>query len=505
MTANLENPLRVGLARTRATEPCVVVIFGASGDLTWRKLVPALYRLADESLVPREFAVLGVSRSPLSDEEYRSKLRQGAPEGVDEALWADFAGRVHYLAGDHRDPATFGPLKERLASLDEQYGTRGNRLFYMAVSPLDFPVLATGLASQGMNRSEGGWVRVIVEKPFGRDLQSARELNRELLRHFDESQIYRIDHYLGKETVQNILTFRFANGLFEPVWNRRYVDHVQITAAETLGVETRGGYYDTAGALRDMIQNHLLQLLAMVAMEPPASLEAEAVRDEKVKVFRAMRRYTPKEVARCAVRGQYGPGYIEGGRVPGYREEPKVRPDSQTETYAAVRFLVDNWRWSGVPFYIRTGKRLPRKVTEVAVQFRAVPHLLFSQTPQDDLEPNLLVLRIDPEEGIALRFATKYPGMTTRVRWVNMDFEYGRAFAAPSPAAYERLLLDSMLGDATLFSRGDAVEAAWAVVDPILEAWRSAPGPVPVHPAGQWGPRVAETFIEDDGRYWRKI
>lgn len=506
MSALLENPLRVGLARTRATEPCVVVIFGASGDLTWRKLVPALYRLADESLIPREFAVLGMSRSPMTDDEFRAKLREGFAE-LDEELWADFSRRIHYMAGNHRDAATYAGLEERLAQMDGEYGTKGNRLFYMAVSPGDFPIIAANLAGQGMNKpaERGGWCRIIVEKPFGRDLQSARDLNRELLRHFDETQIYRIDHYLGKETVQNILTFRFANGMFEPVWNRRYIDHVQITAAETLGVESRGGYYDTSGALRDMIQNHLLQLVALVAMEPPASLDAEAVRDEKTKVFRALRQVTPKEVPSVAVRGQYATGYIEGMRVPGYREEDKVPPDSHTETFAAVRFLVDNWRWSGVPFYVRTGKRLPRKVTEIAILFRAVPHILFSRTPEDDLEPNLLVLRIDPEEGISLRFATKYPGITTKVRWVNMDFEYGRAFAEPSPAAYERLLLDSMLGDATLFSRGDAVEAAWSVVDPILDAWKISSDPIPTYPSGTWGPRDAETFIEDDGRYWRKI
>jgi glucose-6-phosphate 1-dehydrogenase len=501
----LENPLRVGLARTCATEPCAVVIFGASGDLTWRKLCPALFRLAEESLIPREFAILGVSRTPLSDGEFRERLRRGLPQETDPSLWEAFSSRIHYHTGDHRDPQGYAALQERLEELDERYGIGGNRLFYLAVSPADFPIIAANLAAREMNRPARGWVRILVEKPFGRDLASAMELNGELLRHFDESQIYRIDHYLGKETVQNILTFRFANGIFEPVWNRRYIDHVQITAAETLGVESRGGYYDAAGALRDMIQNHLMQLLALVAMEPPARLDAEAVRDEKVKVFRAMRRYKTREVPGCAVRGQYAAGHIEGTAVPGYRQEAKVRPDSQTETYAAVRFLVDNWRWSGVPFYVRTGKRMPRKVTEVAVQFRAVPHLLFSNTPEDALEPNLLVLKIDPEEGISLRIATKYPGMVTRVRWVNMDFQYGRAFAAPSPAAYERLLLDSMLGDATLFSRGDAVEAAWAVVDPILEAWKSGPGSTDVYPAGSWGPRAAEAFVEDEGRHWRRI
>ncbi len=501
----LENPLRVGLARTRATEPCVAVIFGASGDLTWRKLVPALHRLAEEGLVPGEFALLGVSRRVMSDAEFRERLYRGLPAQADQEVWASFSSRIHYLPGDHREPASYQALQERLEAIDRQHGTAGNRLFYMAVSPADFPVIARNLAARGLHRPQRGWARILVEKPFGRDLSSAVELNRQLLRHFDESQVYRLDHYLGKETVQNILTFRFANGIFEPIWNRRYIDHVQITAAETLGVETRGGYYDTAGALRDMIQNHLLQLLALVAMEPPASLDAEAVRDEKVKVFRALRRFRPGDVAACAVRGQYDSGHIEGAPVVGYRQEDKVCGTSQTETWAAVRFLIDNWRWSGVPFYVRTGKRLPRKVTEVAVQFRPVPHLLFSRTPEDALEPNLLVLRIDPEEGISLRIATKFPGMVTRVRWVNMDFQYGRAFADPSPAAYERLLLDSMLGDATLFSRGDAVEAAWAVVDPILEAWNSDPTPIPRYPAGSWGPRAAETFIEDAGHHWRKI
>jgi len=444
---SLENPLRVGLARTRATEPCVAVIFGASGDLTWRKLVPALHRLAEEGLVPGEFALLGVSRRPMSDAEFRERLHRGLPAEADPAVWASFSSRVHYLAGDHRDPACHEALRERLEELDRQYGTAGNRLFYLAVSPADFPVIAQNLAARGLHRPERGWARILVEKPFGRDLPSAVELNRQLLRHFDESQVYRLDHYLGKETVQNILTFRFANGIFEPVWNRRYIDHVQITAAETLGVETRGGYYDTAGALRDMIQNHLLQLLALVAMEPPATFEADSIRDERAKVLRAIRPFPLDRLDTVVVRGQYGPGRLPGepSPVPGYLEEPGVRPGSRTETFVAAKLLIDNWRWKDVPIYVRTGKRMAFKNTEIAVVFREVPD------------------------------------------------------------AYERLLLDCMVGDQTLFMRFDSVETTWRLLDPVLRVCESGAGSVHRYAAGASTFPACDQLMGLDGRAWRDL
>lgn len=509
MNTTLEsNPLREGLSSARTAPPCTVIIFGASGDLTQRMLIPSLFSLSEQRLVPPELSVLGISRRPFSDSEYRQRV---APDDGDSTNWRNFARGIFYMSGDHHEPATYEQLKTRLLEIDESRGTQGNRLFYLAVAPNDFPVILAHLSEHKLLKPpesadpDESWVRVILEKPFGTDLASATQLNKEIHRLAPESQIYRIDHYLGKETVQNILTFRFANCIFEPVWNRRYVEHVQITAAESLGVEERAGYYDRSGALRDMVQNHLMQLLALVAMEPPASSLDDSIRDEKVKVFKALRRYKPEQVAQEVIRAQYRSGFIDGKPVPGYLEEKNVPADSRTETYVAARFWVDNWRWEGVPFYLRTGKRLAKKVTEIAIVFKPAPLMLFGAPDGDKLEPNLLVLRIGPDEGISLRFGTKLPGMTRRLRWVNMDFDYGSSFARPAPPAYARLLHDCMIGDPTLYNRGDAVEQAWQVTQPILEAWQHETGPLPTYEAGGPGPREAETWMEDEGRYWRKL
>ena len=505
-TALESNPLREGLSSARTAAPCTVVIFGASGDLTQRMLIPSLFSLSEQRLIAPELSVLGISRRSLSDAEYREKV---TPEGAEGTNWSSFSRGIFYMSGNHHEEATYAQLKARLREIDENRGTQGNRLFYLAVSPNDFPVILKFLAAQGLLQPpeyadpEDNWVRIILEKPFGTELASAVKLNKEIHKLVPESQIYRIDHYLGKETVQNILAFRFANCIFEPVWNRRYIDHIQITAAESLGVEERAGYYDSSGALRDMVQNHLMQLLALVAMEPPASSLDDSIRDEKVKVFKSLRVFKPEEVPDNVIRAQYAAGFIEGKPVPAYTSEKNVPPDSRTETYTAVRLWVDNWRWEGVPFYLRTGKRLARKVTEIAIVFKPAPLMLFGGG--DGLEPNLLVLRIGPEEGISLRFGTKIPGMTRGLRWVNMDFDYGTSFARPSPPAYARLLHDCMIGDPTLYNRGDAVELAWRVTQPILDHWSQDSEPLPTYEAGTSGPRQAETWMEDEGRYWRKL
>lgn len=505
------NPLREGLRLERTPEPCAMVIFGASGDLAQRKLVPALYSLAADHRLPAAFAVVGMARSPLSAEAFREQLREGVAQHgrhpVDPALWESFARGLSYVAGDPRDREAYGRLRAELERVDRERGTEGRRVFYLAVPPSVVGPIIQNLARAELHRAPPpGWVRLVIEKPFGRDLASARALNREILQVLGEESLYRIDHYLGKETVQNLLVFRFANGIFEPTWNRRYVDHVQITVAEEVGVEGRGGYYEEAGVLRDMVQNHLLQLLALVATEPPIAFEAEAVRGEKVKVLRAIRPLAPAEVGRCAVRGQYGRGTIAGEPVPAYREEPGVAPDSPTETFAALLLYVDTWRWADVPFYLRSGKRLPRRATEIAVQFRRVPHPLFGREVTANLEPNVLALRIQPDEGITLTFAAKVPGPALAVRPVQMDFRYGSAFAGAGPTAYERLLLDCMLGDATLFIRGDEVEAAWAAVTPVLEAWAAEPpGDFPNYEAGTWGPKAAEEMLAREGRRWRRL
>jgi glucose-6-phosphate 1-dehydrogenase len=504
------NPLRGGMRIERSAPPCAVVIFGASGDLTKRKLLPALYRLAQQRLIPAEFAIVGLARQQMSDEEFRSQMRkavneQNETDGFDEAVWQSFAAGLFYLRGDFTEAETFDRLREMLARVEAERGTGGNRVFYLATAPDFFGVIAKHLGDAGLARPEGkGWTRIIVEKPFGHDLESARALNDELASVFEEEQVYRIDHYLGKETVQNLLVFRFANIIFEPVWNREYVDHVQITNAEALGVEGRGAFYEKAGAVRDMIQSHVFQVTSLIAMEPPASLSADAIRDEKIKAMRSVRAVTEEEVDEVAVRGQYGPGFVLGEKVPGYREEPGVDPKSSTETYAALKIYFDNPRWQDVPFYIRSGKGLTRRVTEIAIQFKQTPHQLFSECDAP-LEANVLVLRIQPNEGITLRFAAKLPGQAMRIRCVNMDFRYGSSFGVEPPEAYERLLLDCMLGDSTLYARRDMTERGWEIVMPILEAWKKPATDFPNYEAGSSGPKRADDLIEGDGRKWRQL
>jgi glucose-6-phosphate 1-dehydrogenase len=487
-----------------------MVIFGGSGDLTRRKLVPALFNLSRSRNLPGGFTIVGVSRSPLTDQRYRDRLREWVDKSAsaDGETWRQFSEGIFYLAGDFRKPETYERIRECLSECDRNRGTEGNRIYYLATAPGDYVEIIRNLGAAGMAGANGnsGWVRSIVEKPFGRDLASARALNREMRAVFEEEQIYRIDHYLGKETVQNLLVFRFANGIFEPVWNRQFVDSVQITAAESIGVGTRGNYYEQAGALRDMVQNHMLQLLTLSAMEPPPDFDANSVRDEKAKVLHSIRPFSPEEVARYAVRGQYGSGYSAGNPVPGYREEQGVALDSPTETFVAVRFAIDNWRWAGVPFYIRTGKNLPKHATEIAIIFKPTPHFIFQQTPRDAVEANVLALRIQPDEGITLKFVAKLPGQTMNVRAVNMDFRYGSTFGIHIATAYERLLLDCMLGDATLFDRADSVEAAWTLMEPLLKAWSSpGSGSPPTYPSGSWGPAEADELLQREGREWRLL
>ncbi len=505
------NPFREGLRIERTPDPNAMVIFGASGDLTYRKLVPALYNLARERLLPSGFSIAGVARREMTTPEFCEHLKQGVmeyagPGQFDERIWESFAAGISYVRGDFTDPDVYRALAVELERLDRERGTAGNRMFYLATPPEVYDDILHQINEAGLNRgSDDSWRRVIVEKPFGSDLESARSLNLSVNEVFPEQDVFRIDHYLGKETVQNILALRFANGIYEPVWNRQYISHVEITVAESIGIEGRGGYYDQTGAARDMLQNHLLQLLSLVAMEPPGSLQADAVRDEKVKVLQALRPINPELVARSTVRAQYSEGFIGGRPVPGYREEERVAPDSRTETYVALKLFVDNWRWADVPFYLRTGKRMARRVSEIAIHFRPVPHRLFSPTASRDLEPNLLVLEIQPDEGIALKFAVKVPGPMMQLRPVNMTFEYGSAFNVRSPDAYERLLLDAMLGDGTLFTRRDEVESAWKTVSRILQGWEMEPArPLPQYEAGTWGPIEANAFMNRDGFAWRE-
>ena len=507
-----ENPLRTGLRLERAPEPCVMVIFGATGDLTSRKLVPALYNLQRERRLPAGFSVVGFARRDWSDDYFRQQLLTGINENsrsgqAEPALWESFAQGITFHRSDFTNPEGYQQLGEKLKQIDQERGTAGNRVFYLATPPDSYDDIIQNIGAAGLAKApEGSWTRIIVEKPFGRDLPTAIELNQKLLSVFDESQVYRIDHYLGKETVQNILVFRFANGIFEPLWDRRYVDHVQITVAEQIGVEGRGGYYDNSGAMRDMIENHLMQLLSLVAMEPPAAYDADSVRDEKVKVLRSIHPILPQEVGNFTVRGQYGPGSSGGEPVPGYRQEQGVNPESQTETFVALKFFVENWRWAGVPFYLRSGKHLPKRVSEIAVQFRSAPLMLFSDAPSNDIEPNSLVMKIQPDEGITLKFSSKVPGQANQIRPVTMDFRYGTAFGVSSPEAYERLLLDCLLGDSTLFTRRDEVEASWSLITPILEGWAAGPPQsFPNYEAGTWGPAAADALLARDGRRWRRL
>ncbi len=501
MTELAENPLAEGLALRRRPDPCAMVIFGASGDLARRKLIPALYALAVRRLLPEHFGVVGVSRSDESTEEFVAGMceavREHARDEFRQDVWDGLAAGMRYVGTDVTTPGGADPIVAALDELDAERGTAGNRLYYLAIPPRG---IAGVVEAMGPCRTNAGWTRLVVEKPFGHDLASARELNAMIEQHFTESEVFRIDHYLGKETVQNMLALRFANGIFEPIWNRQFIDHVQITVAETLGIENRAGFYEQAGAIRDIFQNHLLQLVALTAMEPPIDFTADSVRNEKVKVLRGLRTPGPREV----VRGQYGPGFVEGVEVPGYREEPGVASDSITETFVAAKLSVDNWRWADTPFYVRAGKRLARRETTIAIQFKRAPHPLFGAEGADGLRPNVLLIHVQPDEGISLAIGAKVPGQGMTIRSVHMDFLYGGAFRTGLPEAYERLILDAMLGDATLFTRIDEVEEQWSLVDSIVSAWvRDRPG-FPNYAAGTWGPPQADDLVHRDQRSWRR-
>jgi glucose-6-phosphate 1-dehydrogenase len=501
------NPLTEGLER-RPLHPTTMVIFGASGDLAKRKLLPAIYNLAHEGALPEQFNLIGVSRGEMSDDEFRKGARESIAEfsrrDADDKVLDALLERFRYVTGSFDDDEMYDKLGKAADEFDEEAGAEFNRLFYLSTAPSFFPVISEALGKHGLNRNEGSEVRIIIEKPFGTDLESAKELNRRVLACFDESQVFRIDHYLGKETVQNMLVLRFANGIFEPLWNRSYVDYVQITAAEDMGIGSRAGYYDKSGALRDLIQNHMLQLLMILSMEPPVSFSADEVRDEKVKVLHAVPAPKPEEVKSMAVRAQYSEGASAGEEAEAYLDEKDVPDDSTTETYAAVRLMVDNWRWAGVPFYLRTGKRLARKITEIAVTLKPVPHLAFEQQGSLGVEPNQLVLTVQPNEGVSLSLVAKIPGARMSVRPVNMEFLYGTSFMSQSPEAYERLIMDTMRGDATLFARNDEVEAAWTICDPILKAWQDSDEPLPKYESGSAGPKEANDLLLDDHK-WRAL
>jgi len=499
--------VRSGSVYGGVAEPCTVVLFGASGDLAKRKVIPAMYDLAIHNGLGPRYAILGFARTAMSEDAFRTALADAA-ESISEVgpiepkQWDEFASNLYYCPGDYADPAAYAKLAKRLDELDASKNIGGNRLFYLSTPPEVYPDIVEHLGRAGLARpsSPNSWVRIIIEKPFGRDLASAKALNQIVLNVFDEKQVYRIDHYLGKDTVQNLLVLRFGNGIFEPLWNRNYVDHVQITASETLGVERRGGFYETAGALRDMIQSHVLQLTSLVAVEPPASFDANAVRNEKLKVLQSIRPFDLGMVAQAVVRGQYAPGKLDDKPVPGYREEPNVKPASKTETFVAAKLLIDNWRWAGVPFYLRTGKRLAKRSTEIMIQFRRAPHIVFREK---EIEPNRLILNIQPNEGISVSFGAKRPGTEMSIGNVTMNFCYRDSFGDASRSAYATLLNDCVRGDATLFDRGDSVEAAWCLVDPILDVWSAAKSAaVPQYASGSWGPRESDLLLERDSRQW---
>ena len=506
-TVTEANPLTAGLERL-PVHPTTLVIFGATGDLAKRKLLPALYNLAHEGSLPERFNLIGVSRSEKSHDDFRGEMRESIeafsrtpanPEVLNALL-----EHLRYVPGNFDDESMYEALAKQIAEFDAEADVVFNRVFYLSTAPEFFPVIVEALGEAKLNRNKDAEVRVVIEKPFGYDLDSARKLNRQVLRVFRETQVYRIDHYLGKETVQNMLAFRFANSMFEPVWNRNFIDYVRITAAEDLGIGTRAGYYDGAGALRDLVQNHMLQLLALLCMEPPTAFNADQVRNEKAKVMQAIRPPTPEEVSEIAVRAQYGAGAVAGEPVRGYLEEDGVPADSFTETYAALRLTVNNWRWSGVPIYLRTGKRLARKLTEIAVTLKPVPHLAFQAEGSLGVQPNQLILTVQPDEGVSLSLGAKIPGARMRIRPVNMEFRYGTAFLSQSPEAYERLILDAMRGEALLFTRNDEVDALWSIIDPILAAWKAAGGPIPQYQAGSQGPEEADALLEP-GHRWRGL
>jgi glucose-6-phosphate 1-dehydrogenase len=494
-----------------AAAACAMVIFGATGDLTKRKLLPALLNLTQENVVPQHFAIIGVAGGDFTTESFRKSLTaeipQFAPDSFDLKMWDWLVERIYFVPGDFANPDTYKRLQVQLDAVNKAHGCSGNNFFYLAVAPRFFATIVQQLGAAGMTKEENGkWARVIVEKPFGHDLQSAVQLNNDLKKVLTEKQIYRIDHYLGKETVQNVMVFRFSNNIIEPLWNRHYIDHVQITASETVGVEHRGGFYETAGALRDMVPNHLFQLLTMTAMEPPISFDADEVRNKQAEILHAIQPLTPEEVLTNAVRGQYGPGEVNGKQLPGYRDEPDVDPQSNTETFVALKLLVDNWRWAGVPFYLRTGKSLAKRATEIVVQFRRTPFVLFRNTTVKNIETNRMVIHIQPDEGISLSFGAKVPGSVMRLGLVNMDFDYDTYFGTEHSTGYERLLRDCMAGDATLFQRADMVEAGWSVIQPILDVWHALPARnFPNYAAGSWGPAEADELLARDARAWRRI
>ena len=509
MTSPSYNPLREGIVNRLAPEPCTLVIFGATGDLTHRKLIPALYNLAAEGALPPAITIIGFARREKTSEQFRTELeaatRKFSRTPVNDDLWKSFASSVVYHQSPFDDAEGYRTLAAEMEKADRKRGTGGNRLYYLAVAPDQFPVILRHLSESGLSTAApGSWARVIVEKPFGKDLKTAQALNGLVSEVFPERDTYRIDHYLGKETAQNIMVMRFANSIFESLWDSSHISHVQITAVEPLGVEGRAGYYDTSGAMRDMVQNHLLQLLTLTAMEPPTSLSADAIRDEKVKVLRSLRPLTGKDVFDHVVRGQYTPGLINGQPVTGYREADGVPKDSATETYVALQVYIDNWRWAGVPFFIRTAKRMPKGGTEIAITFKSVPRVLFNQSGHG-VDENVLVIRIQPDEGVSLRMSAKMPGSSLRIEPVKMDFHYGTSFGKATPEAYERLLLDAMSGDATLFARRDEVEEAWAFVDGIEEAWKTRTDDLAFYDAGSWGPAAADELAARHGVTWRRM